>query len=139
MGAVRGFPRLSKHDNTIFKLFKFGKQTMTHFKSKEFASSRPQELICIDICGPAREKILKGEMYFMLLIDDFTRATWIVLLKEKMEALKHFKKFKAQVENKKDLKIKCLRLDKGGEYTSTEFEEFCEEHEWLEILSKMEL
>jgi len=32
------------------------------------------------------------------------------------------------VENEKDLQIKCLRSYKGGEYTSREFEEFCEEH-----------
>lgn len=54
----------------------------------------------------------------MLLIDDFTRATWIVLLKEKSEEFKHFKQFKAQVENEKDLKIKFLRSDRGGEYIS---------------------
>lgn len=58
----------------------------------------------------------------MLFIDDFTRATWIVLLKENSEAFKHFKKFKAQVENEKHLKKKFLWLDKGGEYTWREFE-----------------
>lgn len=41
----------------------------------------------------------------MVLIDDFTRATWIVLLKEKSKEFNHFKKFKAQVENEQDLKI----------------------------------
>lgn len=61
----------------------------------------------------------------MFLIDDFTRATWIMFLKEKSEVFKHYKKFKAQVENQKDLKVKCLRSDKGGEYTSRGFEELC--------------
>ena len=50
----------------------------------------------------------------MFLIDDFTRATWIVLLKEKSEAFKDLKKIKAEVENEKYLKIKFLRLEKGG-------------------------
>lgn len=53
----------------------------------------------------------------MFHIDEFTRATWIFLLKEKSKVFNHFKKFKVQVENEKDLQIKCLRLDKGGEYT----------------------
>lgn len=58
----------------------------------------------------------------MFLIDDFTKATWIVLLKENSEAFKNFKKIQAQVKNEKDSKIKFLRLDRGGEYTSREFE-----------------
>jgi len=67
----------------------------------------------------------------MLLIDDLTRATWIVLLKEKLETFKHFKKFKAQVENEKYLNIKLLRLERGGEYNSSEFEELYEKHNIL--------
>jgi len=97
-----------KANNSISKSCKFGKQTRTHFNSKEFSSSIPLELIHTYICGLTREKTIKGERYFMLFIDDFTRATWIVLLKENSEAFKHFKKFKAQVENEKHLKKKFL-------------------------------
>jgi transposase InsO family protein len=32
------------------------------------------------------------------------------------------------VENETDLKIKCLRSDNGGEFTSNEFNNFCEDH-----------
>ena len=39
-----------------------------------------------------------------------------------------FKAFKALVENETNLKIKCLRLDNGGEFTSNEFNEYCETH-----------
>ena len=54
--------------------------------------------------------------------------TWVSFLKEKLEALKKFKAFKAHVENETDLKIKCLRLDNGGEFTSDELNEFFETH-----------
>ena len=46
-----------------------------------------------------------------------------------MEAFKHLKKFKAQVENEKDLKKKYLILDRGGDSTSREFEGFFEEND----------
>ena len=39
-----------------------------------------------------------------------------------------FKAFKALVENEANLKIKCLRSDNGGEFTSNEFNEFFETH-----------
>jgi len=63
-----------------------------------------------------------------LFIDDFSRICWIGLLKHKEEVFKKFKAFKALVENESDRRIKCLRLDRGGEFTSDEFFEFCEEH-----------
>lgn len=122
MGAMSGLPRLSRPDSSFYKSCQFGKQTRNHFKTKYFSSSRALEIIHIDICDPTREKIPRGGRYFMLLIDDFTMDTWIVLLKEKSEAFKHSKKIKSQVENEKYLKIKCLRSNKGGEYTSREFE-----------------
>lgn len=59
----------------------------------------------------------------MLLIDDYSRMTWVTFLKEKFEAFEKFKAFKALVENETSLKIKCLRSDKG-EFASNEFEEF---------------
>jgi len=53
---------------------------------------------------------------------------WIGLLKHKDEAFENFKAFKALVENESNCKIKCLRSDQGGEFTSDEFFDFCEEH-----------
>jgi transposase InsO family protein len=98
------------------------------FKTKEYSTSNPLELVHTDLCGPTRTQTLKGESYFMLLIDDYTRMTWVTFLKEKYEAFEKFKSFKALVENETDLKIKCLRSDRGGEFTSYEFDEFCENH-----------
>ena len=64
----------------------------------------------------------------MLLIDDYTRMTWVTFFKEKPESFMKFKAFKALVENETNLKIKCLRSDNGGEFTSNEFSEFFETH-----------
>jgi hypothetical protein len=64
----------------------------------------------------------------MLFIDDFTRMGWICFLKEKSKALNKFKAFKTLVENETETKIKCLRSDNGGEFTSKEFDLFCEMH-----------
>ena len=64
----------------------------------------------------------------MLLINDYTRMTWVAFLKEKSKAFEKFKIFKAMAENESGLKIKCLRSNNGGEFTSNEFNEFCENH-----------
>ena len=64
----------------------------------------------------------------MLVIDDYSRMIWVAFLREKCEALEKLKSFKAMAENETSLKIKCLRSDRGGEFTSQEFNSFCEEH-----------
>ena len=51
---------------------------------------------------------------------------WIALLKEKSEALEQFKKFKSLAEAEKEVKIKCISSNQGGEFTSDEFKNLCD-------------
>ena len=91
-------------------------------------TSHPLETMHTNLYGPTRTKIMQGEYYFMLLIDDYTRMTWVTFLKEKSEDFEKFKIFKAMVENETHVKIKFIRSDNGGEFTLNEFNEFCETH-----------
>ena len=70
---------------------------------------------------------LRGYLYYVSFIDDYSRETWIYLLKGKYEVFGKFKEFKVLVENLSKKKIKILRLDNGGEFTSNEFKDFCRE------------
>eukprot|EP00253_Pinus_taeda_P023041 PITA_23041 len=126
--VVRGLPDIKIPDNTICKSCHFGKKTRTNFPEKGGSASRPLELVHIDVCGPFRTRSPRGEEYFILFIDDFSRMVWLGLMKHKDEAFEKFQSFKALVENESDYKIKCLRSDRGGEFTSNDFFDFCEEH-----------
>ncbi|CAL9018516.1 unnamed protein product [Prunus brigantina] len=64
-----------------------------------------------------------GNRFFLTFIDDCTRMCWVYFLRHKSEALNVFKKFKATVELQSGYKLKKLRSDRGGEYTSLEFDE----------------
>jgi hypothetical protein len=79
---------------------------------------RPLEIVHTDLVGPTTKKGLKGEKYFMLLFDDYTRMTAVFFLKNKLESFENFKIYKEMVENEMDSKIKCLRYDNGGDFTS---------------------
>lgn len=125
---VCDLPDIRIPDNTICKSCQFGKQTRTDFPEKEGSASRPLELVHIDVCGPSRKKSPRGEEYFILFIDEFSRMCWIGLMKHKDEAFEKFKSFKALVENESDRRIKCLRFDQGGEFNLNEFFDFYEEH-----------
>ena len=86
------------------------------------------DIVHIDLRGPTKTRGFYGERYFMILVDDFSRMMWVAFLKEKSETFDKFKIFKNIVENEFGVKIKFLRLDKGGEFTSNEFNMFCEEN-----------
>ena len=126
--VVRDLPNINLPKNVICKSCQFGKQTKVRFNAKEGSSIKPLELIHTNICGPMRKKTPRGEEHYILFIDDYSRMCWVGLIKHKDEAFEKFQKFKALVENELELKIKCLRSDRGGEYTSNEFLEFCEQH-----------
>ena len=54
-------------------------------------------------------------------IDDHSRYVWVYFIKEKSEVFHKFQEFRNKVEGEIDLKIRCLRANNGGEYTSNEF------------------
>ena len=104
------------------------KQTKKPFKKFiPIKSTQKLEIIYSDVCGPIQVESLGGNRYFVTLIDDFTRKTWIYIIKRKSDVFNIFKKYKAYIENQSSRKIKVLRTDGGGEYTSKEFLEFCDE------------
>jgi hypothetical protein len=126
--VVIEIPQITKPTNTLCKHCQQGKETKTRFKSKEYLATRPLEIVHTDLVGPTTTKGLKGEKYFMLLIDDYTRMTVVCFLKNKSEAFENFNIYKERVENEMDSKIKCLRSGNGGEFTSKEFMDYCRNH-----------
>ena len=71
------------------------------------------------------------------LIDDFSRYTRVYLLRTKDEVEEMFLKYKVEVENQLDRKIKRIRSDRRGEYITIYLKEFCEnngfEHELVPL------
>jgi transposase InsO family protein len=65
-------------------------------------------------------------VYYVSFIDDYSHKNWIYFIKSKDEVFSKFKEFKALIENLSERKIKILRSDNGGEYTSKEFVSFSE-------------
>ena len=64
-------------------------------------------------------------MFYVTFIDDFSRKVWVYFLKHRSYVFATFKKWKVEVKNQTDLKIKCLRSDNEGEFNKSEFKTFC--------------
>lgn len=106
-----------------------GKQYRASFpKQSSWRASKKLQLVHSDLCGPIRPVSNNDKRYFISFIDDFSRKTWVYFLSEKSEAFVTFKNFKAEVEKESGVYITCLRTDRGGEFNSNEFKEFCKAH-----------
>jgi hypothetical protein len=82
-------------------------------------------LVHSDLCGPLSSPSFYGCKYFLTFIDDFSRRTWVYLLKLKSEVFDKFLAYKALVENQFGHQIQRLRTYNGGEYVNSNFTSYC--------------
>jgi hypothetical protein len=87
-------------------------------------ATEPLELVHGDIYGPIKPVTPSGNCYFLLLVDDFSRYMWVVLLPTKDEAPAAIKRVQAAAERKTGKKIRALRTDRGGEFTVNHLNEY---------------
>jgi hypothetical protein len=72
------------------------------------------ELIHVDTCGQMLE-LREGYIYFILVVDNFSRKTWIFPIRAKSDATPILNKWKREVETVTDLKILAVRSDNAPE------------------------
>jgi hypothetical protein len=122
---VIGIPEILVHHNGIYRGCALGKNVKGSFLSNDNRSKGILDLIHTNVCGPMTIASLNEYFYYVLSIDDHSQKTWIYFLKTKDGVLVIFQEFKAQVENLTRRRIKVLGSDKGGEYNSMDFSDFC--------------
>ena len=105
--------------------FKFARQS---FKSVQERSNELHSMIHSDLCDFKTIPSRGGKNYFITFIDDCNKYCYVYLLHSKDEALNMFKIYKAEVENQLEKKIKIIRSNRGGEYESATFLNFCTQH-----------
>jgi transposase InsO family protein len=101
-----------------------GKYTKRTFTSSDSKTRGIFDLIHLDVCGPMPSPSPSGYEYYVTFIDGHFGKTWIYFMTTKNEVLSRFQVFKALVENQMSKKMKTLRSDNGGEYTSKAFKDF---------------
>jgi transposase InsO family protein len=91
------------------------------------SSTGPLELLHLDLFGPTTYRSIGGNTYYLVLVDDYSRYTWVFCLHDKAITCDIFKSFVRRVENEFELKLKKVRSDNCSELKNTNVEEFCDE------------
>nr|AEJ72555.1 putative retroelement polyprotein [Malus domestica] len=102
----------------------FSKQTRLPFDVSSTKSCKPFEIVHSDVWGPAPLVSFDGFRYFVTFVDDFSRCTWLYLLKSKDEVINVFQEFHSLVTNQFSTQLKVLRSDNGTEYMSNAFAQY---------------
>ncbi|CAI7804077.1 unnamed protein product [Closterium sp. NIES-53] len=113
-----------------------GKLPRTSFPTSTTRASAPLELVHTDVCGPMQTSDReKGNKYFITFLYDFSRLSWVTLVKTKDEVVKVFKRWIRFAEREAGAKVKILRSDRGGEYMGKDMESFLEDKDITHQLS----
>ena len=98
-----------------------------HHSKNVMTTSRPLELLHMDLFGPVAYLSIGGSKYGLVIVDDFSRFTWVFFLQDKSETQGTLKRFLRRAQNEFELKVKKIRSDNGSEFKNLQVEEFLEE------------
>jgi len=91
---VVGLPTIKYNDGKVCDACAKGKQVKNSFKPKRCVNtSRPLEMLHIDLCGLIRMMSRGGKRYVCVIVDDYSRFTWTLFLASKDETLEKFVAF----------------------------------------------
>jgi IS30 family transposase len=94
------------------------KQSRLPFGTSTISSTKPFDIIHCDIWGRYRHSSISGANYFLTIVDDYTRFTWIFLMRHKTKAQPILKHLFSYVFTQFESRIKTFRSDNGGEFIS---------------------
>lgn len=127
-----GHPNLSKLKklvHSLSSLFIFNCESCQHGKHAHSSFSSlvnnrakaPFSLVHSDVWGPSHVNSTLGFSYFFTFIDDFSRCTWLFLMKSGSELFSVFQTFTAEIKSQFGVPIRALRSDNAPEYFSSQF------------------
>jgi len=129
LGVVGGVTGIKSTSSYFCDACAIGKSHRLNIKKS--ISTRSQIFlgrIHMDLIGPFRTQTPQKQEYLLTIVDDYSRYAVVYPLVKKSEAFSKFKIYKSQFESESGKKIIRIRTDRGGEFTSDEFKDYCMEH-----------
>ena len=110
---------LNKTKNLNFcNACQFGKSHLLHFDSVPTQTTESPQLLYVDLWGLSHVTSTQDYSYYLSLLDDFSKFTWIFPLTTKSDALQVFITFKSFIEKHLHKHIRTIQTDWGGEFRS---------------------
>jgi IS30 family transposase len=75
--------------------------------------------------GPTRIASLGGRKYILVIVDDYSRYTWVLLFWKKLDAFDQAQQLFKKIQIEQNCSIMRICSDHGREFENSSFEEFC--------------
>nr|GEW44581.1 hypothetical protein [Tanacetum cinerariifolium] len=125
---VQGLPKMKfKKDHLCFACEQ-RKIHRKHHKSKiAFALNKPLYLLYLDLCGPMHVKSINRKRYVLVVVDDYSRYTWIFFLHSKDEASEVIISFIKKIQVNPQLQVQRVRTDNDTKFKNKTLAKFFDE------------
>jgi transposase InsO family protein len=88
----------------------------------------PEQLLHMGTVGPSRVRSMGSKWYILVIIDDYSRYSWVFFLESKDQVFEHFRLLTLRLNNEHPSCLKAIRSDNRTEFRNASFNEFCLEH-----------
>ena len=127
LDLIRGLPKLKFEKDLVCAPCRHGKMVAaSHPPVNQVMTEHPSKLLHMDTVGPARVCSVGGKWYVLVVVDDFSRYSWVFFMESKEEAFTFVRDLILRLKNErpKDA-IRTICSDNGTEFKHTRFKAFC--------------
>ncbi|GKE97525.1 retrovirus-related pol polyprotein from transposon TNT 1-94 [Tanacetum coccineum] len=97
-----------------------------HKPKSEDTNQEKLYLLHMDLCGPMRVVSVNGKKYILVIVDDYSRFTWVKCLRSKDEALDFIIKFLKMIQVRLKVPVRRIRTNNGTEFVNQTLREYYE-------------
>ncbi|GJT48876.1 retrovirus-related pol polyprotein from transposon TNT 1-94 [Tanacetum coccineum] len=116
---VRGLPRLKFEKDHLCSACQLGKsKKYSHKPKSKNTNMEVLHTFHMDLCGPMRVQSINGKKYILVIVDDYSRFTWVKFLRSKDETPEFVIKFLKQIQVGLNKTVRYIRTDNGTEFVN---------------------
>ncbi|GKB76692.1 retrovirus-related pol polyprotein from transposon TNT 1-94, partial [Tanacetum coccineum] len=124
---VRGLPRLKFEKDHLCSACQLGKsKKFSHKPKSENTNMEVLHTLHMDLCGPMRVQSINGKKYILVIVDDYSRFTWVKFLRSKDETPEFVINFLKQIQVGLNKTVRYIRTDNGTEFVNQVMSEYYE-------------
>ncbi|WVZ98061.1 hypothetical protein U9M48_043544 [Paspalum notatum var. saurae] len=110
MGLIRGLPKLRAEKDLVCHPCHHGKMVAaSHIPVSQVMTSYPGELLHMDTIGPARVASVSGKWYVLVVMDDFSRFSWVFFMEFKDEVFGFVRDLVVRLRNESHKAMRAIR------------------------------
>ncbi|GJZ23447.1 putative ribonuclease H-like domain-containing protein [Tanacetum coccineum] len=124
---ARGLPRLKFKKDHLCSACQLGmSKKHTHKPKTENTNLEVLNTLHMDLCGPMQVQTINGNKYILVIVDDFSRFTWVKFLRSKTETPEVVIKFLKKIQVSLNKTVRYTRIDNGTEFVNKDLTEYYE-------------